>query len=104
MAALFHIPNGGRRGKAEAARFKAQGVKAGVPDLCLPVPRGPYHALYIELKRETGGTASAAQAGWIERLKYYGNFAVICHGWESAKNVILWYMKGANDGEVKELH
>lgn len=27
---MFHIPNGGKRGKAEAARFKAEGVKAGV--------------------------------------------------------------------------
>lgn len=37
---LFHIPNGGSRGKAEAARFKAEGVKPGVPDLFLPVARG----------------------------------------------------------------
>lgn len=48
---LFHIPNGGSRGKAEAARFKMEGVKPGVPDLFLPVPRGPWHGLFIELKR-----------------------------------------------------
>ena len=48
---LYHIPNGGKRGKIEAARFKAMGVKAGVPDLCLPVPMGRYHGLYIEMKR-----------------------------------------------------
>ena len=41
---LYHIPNGGSRGKAEAGRFKAEGVKSGVPDLCLPVARGAYHA------------------------------------------------------------
>ena len=34
---LHHIPNGGMRSKAEAVRFKRTGVKAGVPDLCLPV-------------------------------------------------------------------
>ena len=33
---MFHIPNGGKRGKAEAARFKAEGVKAGVPDIFFP--------------------------------------------------------------------
>jgi hypothetical protein len=30
---FFHVPNGGKRGKAEAGRFKAMGVLAGIPDL-----------------------------------------------------------------------
>lgn len=47
---LYHIPNGGSRNKREAANLKRQGVRAGVPDLCLPVARGDYHGLYIELK------------------------------------------------------
>ena len=47
---LYHIPNGGRRDAKEAAHLKRQGVRAGVPDLCLPVPRGGFHGLYIELK------------------------------------------------------
>lgn len=34
---LYHVPNGGSRHKAEAGRLRAEGVKAGVPDLCLPV-------------------------------------------------------------------
>lgn len=36
----FHPPNGGKRGKAEAGAFKAQGVKAGVPDLIILEPHG----------------------------------------------------------------
>ena len=44
---LYHVPNGGSRKKSEAGRFKAEGVKAGVPDLCLPVARGCSHGLYI---------------------------------------------------------
>jgi hypothetical protein len=47
---LHAIPNGGHRHKATAARLKAAGVKAGVPDICLPVARGDWHGLYIELK------------------------------------------------------
>jgi len=47
---LYHIPNGGYRYKTTARRLKAEGVKAGVPDICLPVPRGGYHGLYIEMK------------------------------------------------------
>lgn len=36
----IHVPNGGKRGKAEAGRFKAMGVKAGVPDIPLPLRNG----------------------------------------------------------------
>ena len=62
---LHAIPNGGKRLKSEAARLQAMGVKPGVPDLCLPVPRGKYHGLYIELKRLYGGRVSPAQRpGW----------------------------------------
>lgn len=39
---LYHVPNGGSRHKAEAGRLRAEGVKAGVPDLCLPVARGQW--------------------------------------------------------------
>lgn len=51
---LYHVPNGGKRNPAEAARFKAMGVKAGVPDLCLPVPMNGYAGLYIEMKYGSG--------------------------------------------------
>lgn len=51
LALLHHIPNGGTRDAVEAKHLKQQGVKSGVPDLCLPVPRGQYHGLYIEIKR-----------------------------------------------------
>ena len=47
---LYHIPNGGTRDPIEAKHMKEQGVKRGVPDLHLPVARGKYHGLYIEMK------------------------------------------------------
>ena len=47
---MHHIPNGGKRDKRTAVALKRQGVKAGVPDICLPVARNGYHGLYIELK------------------------------------------------------
>ena len=55
---LYAIPNGGKRAIKTAIALKAQGVKSGVPDMCLPVARGGYHGLYIELKRQKGGTVS----------------------------------------------
>lgn len=48
----YHCPNGGLRSKRGAAKLKAQGVRAGVPDLCFVLADG--HAAYMELKAPTG--------------------------------------------------
>lgn len=95
---LFHVPNGGSRNKAEAGRLRAEGVKAGVPDICLPVPRGRYHGLYIELKRKRGGRLYPAQMAWIEALMKQGYSVAICKGWETAAEIILNYLEGKDDG------
>lgn len=89
---LYHVPNGGSRKKAEAGRFRAEGVKAGVPDLCLPVARGEYHGLYIELKRLKNSKTSEDQKAWIEKLNEQGYCAVVCKGWEAAAKVITEYL------------
>ena len=90
---LYHIPNGGRRGKAEAGRFKNEGVKSGVPDICLPVARGGFHGLYIEMKRQKGSRTSGEQKDWIEWLWRQGYKAVICKGWQEAAQIIREYLK-----------
>jgi len=91
---LFHIPNGGVRSKSEAARFKSEGVKPGVPDICLPVARGPYHGLYIELKRQKGGRISEAQKKWLTELSLQGYLAVVAYGWKEASQIIEDYLDG----------
>ena len=45
---FFHVPNGGRRGKAEGATFKALGVRAGAADLVLLFPSGVYASIYFK--------------------------------------------------------
>jgi len=89
---LFAIPNGGRRDMIEARHLKETGVKAGVPDICLPVPAHHYTALYIEMKRTKGGRVSEDQQGWIAALNRVGCLAVVCKGWEEARTVILNYL------------
>ena len=37
---LYHVPNEGKRSHKTGARMKAEGLKSGVPDICLPVARG----------------------------------------------------------------
>ncbi len=91
LSLLYAIPNGGSRDRIEAATLKRTGLKAGVPDLCLPVPRSAFAALYIEMKRP-GGHVSSNQRWWINRLMQEGNYAVVCYGWENARKVIKWYL------------
>lgn len=88
---LYHIPNGEYRPKATAARLKDAGCKSGVPDLDLPVARGPWHGLRIELKAK-GGRTSSAQAQWIKDLNAEGYLARVCTGWTAARDLILEYL------------
>lgn len=64
----FHVPNGGARSKAEAGAFKAMGVKAGVPDICI-LYRGVTH--FIELKPK-GRYFSPAQKTTMPVLQQAG--------------------------------
>lgn len=88
---LYHIPNGGSRNKIEAANLKKQGVKSGVPDLCLPVARKEYHGLYIEMKVGKN-KPSDNQKRWISDLNEQGYRAEVCYGWEEAAKVISDYL------------
>ncbi len=89
---LHAIPNGGYRTKATAKKLKKTGLKRGVPDMCLPVARGKYHGLYIELKREAGGRVTPEQREWIERLNNEGYLAKVCRGSEEAIDTIEKYL------------
>lgn len=90
---LHHIPNGGFRQRATAARLKLEGVKAGVPDICLPVPTGKYHGLYIEMKkRDRSNRPTREQMLWIEMLSDQGYRAVVCYGADEAIDEIIRYL------------
>lgn len=95
LALLFHIKNETTEGAQRVAVDRAMGVKKGVPDLFLPVARGQYHGLFIELKNETG-RVNDAQEWWGTKLTENGYFWEVCHGWESATRVIEWYLSLKN--------
>lgn len=88
---MHHVPNGGKRDAATATALKRQGVKAGVPDICLPAPRGGYHGLYIELKAGRN-TTTEKQREWLEYLKRQGYFTAVCYGWQSAAELVEKYL------------
>lgn len=90
---MHHIPNGGMRSKSEAARLKAMGVKRGVSDVFLPVAKGGYHGLYIELKAKDG-RPEKEQKEWIVAVREQGYYAAVCYGGIEAANLVEAYMKG----------
>lgn len=91
---MFHVPNGGSRNLIEAKNLKKMGVRAGVPDIFLPVARGGFHGLFIEMKRADGGRLSGSQAEYIQKLRMQGYQAVVCKGFDSAVSVITAYLEG----------
>jgi hypothetical protein len=91
LTLLFHIPNGGTRNKLEAQHLKKQGVKAGVPDLFLPVARGKYHGLFIEMKYGEN-RPTTEQLQWAKNLIEQGYKCLVCYNWTSATNNIQQYL------------
>lgn len=89
---LYHIPNGGKRDARTAANLKRQGLKAGVPDLHLPVARGGYHGLYIELKVGSN-KPTPLQKKWLSNLNKQGYLAVVCYGWQGAAEQLINYLE-----------
>ena len=98
---LHHIPNGGSRNQLEAANLKRQGVKAGVPDLCLPVPAGGFHGLYIEMKFGKN-KRTEKQRWWLEQLEKQGYKAVVCWSAESAIKEIITYLGVKESEEMRQ--
>lgn len=86
-----HVPNGGQRHPAVAAKLKACGVKRGVPDVlifdaaafgCVETPCG----IAIELKRADGvqSDVSLEQRQWLDMLSKRGWRVLVCFGADQA--------------------
>jgi hypothetical protein len=96
LAFMYAVPNGGYRHPATAAMLKAEGVKAGVPDIFLPTPRHHWHGLYIEMKRaDRSNHPTTEQSIWIETLRQQGYVVAVCYGCDAAIAAIeSYYMEG----------
>lgn len=83
----YAVPNGGQRGKREAARLVAEGVKRGVPDVVVPIPCGQYHGLYIEFKKPSMEKSMKGTVTEPDQIRYrdylisqnYGHFVAFSY-------------------------
>lgn len=91
---LHAIPNGGTRSMATGARMKAEGTKAGVLDIFLPVARGGYHGLYIEMKKPGKiKNLSSVQEEFIEHCNANNYWVVVCDNWQDAWKALWEYLE-----------
>jgi hypothetical protein len=81
---IFAIPNGGARSQREGGRFKLEGVSPGVPDLFIPA-----WLVWIEFKRQKGGSVSPEQRDWMDYLESIGHRTFVAKGAEAGKNYIM---------------
>ena len=81
----FAIPNAGARGLATAARMKAEGLTAGVADLCVMLPGGKVG--WLELKAAKG-RQSPAQVAFEDICEVLGHPYATAHTLDGAITVL----------------
>jgi len=91
---LAAIPNGGHRRAMAAVKLKAEGVVAGMPDLCLLEPKNGLHGLFIEMKTEDG-KVSEQQKKIHARLTERGYCVTVCRSFKEGQQAIIDYLKVA---------
>jgi hypothetical protein len=95
LSLLHASANGGKRHIRTARLLKAEGVKAGVPDLFLPVARfhqeWQYYGLFIEMKTRKG-RVTPEQKWWHAQLEHQGYRVEVCRGAQAAISVLSDYL------------
>ena len=78
-------------------QLRRMGMTRGVVDVFLPIVRGGYAGLYIEVKRRNGvpSDLSDAQSEFIDFAREQGYRAEWCKGWIPARDLILEYLEVA---------
>lgn len=89
---LYAVPNGGQRNAIVAAKLKAEGVLAGVPDLFLAVPSGTAHGLYIEMKNGKKGVVSENQRTVMAALEAQGYATAVCRTFDEFQDTVEKYI------------
>ncbi len=85
--------NGVKLTAAQAGKAKAAGMLKGEHDVTLPVRRGRYIGLSIELKHGDN-RPTKEQLDYGAALEEEGWFVTYCWSWTEAADVIQKYLKG----------
>ena len=89
---LFAVPNGGSRDEREAANLVRQGVKKGVADVILQIPKKGYATLCLEFKTPVG-RQSPDQKEYQRQVEMAGSKYVIVRSVAEAIEAVRAYLK-----------
>ncbi len=94
LSELFAVPNGARTSMRTAKKLKAEGLKKGIEDIILLIPRGGFHGLLIELKKADGvaSDVSPDQRSWHDVHRARGYCVDVCFGWRRAVEALTFYL------------
>ena len=87
---VVHIPNESKRSAIYGAMLKRMGLRSGFPDLFIPLARGIYHGLFIEMKYGKN-KPTKEQEKWLVLLSAEGYACAVCYGADEAINIIKTY-------------
>ena len=90
--ALFAIPNGGKRTVGYGGKLKGEGMRPGVYDLFLAIPRNGYNGLFIEMKYAKN-KPSPEQVEFGRFVATQGYRQTVCWSWQVAIHEIEEYLK-----------
>lgn len=88
---IMHFPNEGKRTNSFGKLMKSFGMRAGVSDLFIALPRGGYHGAWIELKSKKG-RLSQAQVEFLEDMKSQDYFVSVCYSLDEAIMIVTNYV------------
>jgi VRR-NUC domain len=92
-------PNGGYRNIVTATKLKAEGVRAGVPDVFLAIPNDNYHGLFMEFKRAKG-KLQPNQELYLALLDQVGYKTVVVRSVKEAIDAVQDYLGPLNPRRV----
>ena len=91
LKAVFAIPNAGKRSVGAAVYYQQEGLRAGVPDIFVPIANTKKHGLFIEMKRK-GAKLKENQLVWIRLLEGLGYQTAVCYSCDDALSALRVYL------------
>lgn len=91
LACIYHIPNEGTRSIRRGRIMKQKGVRAGIPDVCVPIARGEWHSLFLEFKVKSG-KLSPVQVKMCKLLHAHGHCVRVAWSADEAIEILEKYL------------
>jgi hypothetical protein len=87
---VLHIPNEGKRTYNYGRLLKSMGMRPGVADLFIAIPRHGFGGAWIELK-SAKGRLSFEQEDFLDDMSQQNFFTKVCWSLDEAIETVSWY-------------